>query len=47
MFSRNILFANDFGVQVSYGGAVNKISENLDGVYNSIPGFGGFTPSAS
>lgn len=47
VFSRNILFANAFGAHVSYGGAVTKISENLDGVYNTVPNFGGLTPSAA
>jgi hypothetical protein len=47
VFSRNILFANAFGVHVSFGGAVTKISDNLDGIYNTVPNFGGFTLSAS
>lgn len=47
VFSRNIVFANSFGVHVSYGGAVTKISEVLDGVYNSVPNFGGFQPSSA
>lgn len=47
VFSRNILLANAFGAHVSYGGAVTKISDNLDGVYNSVPNFGGFSPSAA
>lgn len=47
VFSRNIVFGNDFGAHVSYGGAVSKISDNLDGVYDSLGiGFGGFVPSA-
>ena len=46
VFNRNILFANAFGAQVSYGGAVTKISEMLDGVYNTVPNFGNITPSA-
>lgn len=46
VFSRNILFANAFGAHVSFGGAVTKISDALDGVYNSVPNFGGFLPSA-
>jgi hypothetical protein len=46
VFSRNILFANAFGAHVSYGGAVTKISEPLDGVYNTVPNFGNVTPSA-
>jgi hypothetical protein len=47
VFSRNLVFANAFGAHVSYGGSVTKISEVLDGVYNSVPAFGGFTPSAA
>jgi hypothetical protein len=47
VFNRNILFANPFGAQVSYGGAVTKISEMLDGVYNTVPNFGGIIPSAA
>ena len=46
VFSRNILFANAFGAHVSYGGAVTKISEPLDGVYNTVANFGNITPSA-
>jgi hypothetical protein len=47
VFSRNILFANAFGAQVSYGGAVAKISEALDGVYNTASNFGNIVPSAA
>lgn len=47
VFSRNIVLANSFGVHVSYGGAVSKISEPLDGVYDSVPNFGGFQPSSA
>lgn len=47
VFSRNIVFGNPFGIHVSYGGAVSKISENLDGFYNSVPNFGNFTPSSA
>lgn len=46
VFNRNILFANAFGVHVSYGGAVTKISEALDGVYNTVANFGNISPSA-
>ena len=46
VFSRNILFANAFGAHVTYGGAVTKISEPLDGVYNTVANFGNITPSA-
>jgi hypothetical protein len=47
VFNRNILFANAFGAHVSYGGAVTKISEKLDGVYNTVPNFGNIVPSAA
>lgn len=47
VFSRNIVFANSIGVYVSYGGAVTKISGPLDGIYNSVPNFGGFAGSAA
>jgi hypothetical protein len=47
VFGRNIIFANPFGVQISYGAAVSKISEPLDGVYQTVPNFGGFNPSAA
>ena len=46
-FSRNIVFANAFGAHVSYGASVNKISDMLDGVYNTVPNFGGLIPSAA
>jgi hypothetical protein len=46
VFSRNIVFANAFGAHVSYGAAVTKISEQLDGIYNTVPNFGGFQLSA-
>jgi len=42
-FSRNLVFANPFGVHVAYGGAVTKVSAALDGIYNSNPSF---NPSA-
>ena len=47
VFNRNILFANAFGVHVSYGAAVTKISEPLDGVYNTVANFGSFLPSSA
>ena len=40
VFSRNIVFANTIGVMVSYGGAVTKISDPLDGFYSSALNFG-------
>jgi len=48
VFGRNIVFANAFGAHISYGAAVTKISEVLDGVYNTRgPTFGGLFPSAA
>jgi hypothetical protein len=35
VYQRNIVFANSAGVFVSYGGAVTKISDELDGFYSS------------
>lgn len=46
-FGRNILLANAFGAHISYGAAVTKISEPLDGIYNTVPNFGGLIPSAA
>lgn len=46
-FGRNILFANSFGVHGSYGAQVTKISEDLDGVYNTVANFGGLIPSTA
>lgn len=37
VFSRNIAFANTWGVHLSYGGSVAKVSDMLDGVYTSAP----------
>lgn len=40
VYQRNIVMANPTGVYVSYGGAVTKISDDLDGIYNTvIPAF--------
>lgn len=47
VFSRNIVFANAYGAHVSYGGAVTKISRELDGFYASVPGFAGQPLSAA
>lgn len=47
VFSRNIVFANSFGIHVSYGGAVTKISGPLDGIYTSVPDIGSFQPSSA
>ncbi len=47
VFSRNIVFANSFGIHVSYGGAVTKISSQLDGIYNSVANLVNFEPSSA
>ena len=47
VFSRNIVFANSFGIHVSYGGAVTRISAPLDGIYTSVPSIGSFLPSSA
>jgi len=47
VFSRNIIFANSFGVHVSYGGALSKVSDPLDGLWNTVPNFGGLNPSSA
>jgi hypothetical protein len=47
VYGRNIAFVNSFGAQVSYGSAVSKISTDLDGVFNSVPNFGGLEISAA
>lgn len=43
----DIVFANAFGAHVSYGGKVTKVSEPLDGVYNTVPNFNGQQLSAA
>ena len=47
VFSRNIAFANSFGVHVSYGGAVTKVSPQLDGFFASVTSLSGFYPSSA
>lgn len=43
----NIAFANAWGAHVSFGGRAAKVSSELDGIYNTVPNFGGFVPSAA
>lgn len=43
----NIVFANAWGAHVSYGGRAAKVSPELDGIYNTVPNFGGKTPSGA
>ena len=40
LLNRDIVFANTLGVFVSYGGAVTKISDALDGFYSQGPIYG-------
>ena len=47
VFNRNLIFANSFGVHVSYGGAVTKISEMIDGVFNTSPDITNPVPSSA
>ena len=37
VFSRSIVFANTFGIHALYGGAIQKVSNPLDGIYSSVP----------
>lgn len=46
VFSRNIVFLNNFGAHISYGGAVTKISDALDGIIIE-PGISGFVQPSS
>lgn len=48
-YSRTILFANPFGVFGLYGGAVTKISKNMDNIFNNavFPAAGGVVPTSA
>lgn len=46
-FGRNVLMANSYGVHRIAGGAVTKVSEMLDGVYNSVANLGGLQISSA
>lgn len=48
-YSRTILFANPFGVFGLYGGAVTKISRNMDNIFNNavFPAAGGVVPTSA
>jgi hypothetical protein len=37
VFGGNVVFANPNGIYVSYSGAVKKVSDQLDGFYQSVP----------
>jgi hypothetical protein len=43
----NVIAANPFGIQIAYGSRVTKISDDLDGVYNTVPNFANFQPSSA
>ncbi len=50
VYSRAVVFANSFGVHAIYGGAVQKVSSKIDGLYDSVPQSfweQGFTPSSA
>lgn len=44
---QEILMANSTGIYTSAGGAFGKISEVLDGVFNTVPNFGGLQLSTA
>jgi hypothetical protein len=44
---RDLILANSFGVHVSRGAALDKVSEALDGVYASVANFGGLQLSSA
>lgn len=46
-FGRSIVFANAFGAHINFGASVNKISDPMNGVFNTVPNFAGFIPSAA
>ena len=53
VFGRSVIFANTFGVHALYGGSVKKVSDKLDGIYDSrtptgtSPAYDGLRPSAA
>lgn len=47
VYNRNIVLANNLGVYVSFGGAVVKVSDKLDGIWNTVAGFGNFKLSSA
>jgi len=46
-FGRSVIFANSFGAHINYGAAVTKVSDPLNGVYNTVPNFAGLVPSSA
>lgn len=47
LLGQDVLFANSWGAQASYGGRVTKTSEPLDGIYATVPNFNGVQLSAA
>lgn len=47
LFSRSIVFANQFGVHLCAGGSVQKISGPLDGIYLPPGSLGSFEPTSA
>ena len=53
VYSRAIVFANTYGVHAMYGGAVQKVSTPLDGIFTTVtpsgnaPSYSGLIPSAA
>jgi hypothetical protein len=47
VFGESVIFANAFGIHLGYGGRFVKISEQLDGIYNTGDNGTSFTPSAA
>lgn len=41
------IFANPYGVHAIIGGSIKKISEQMDGLFDSSPALGGFRPSSA
>ena len=46
-FGQYLVLGNPFGVHVQTGGSIEKISDMLDGVYNTVPGFAAALPSSA
>lgn len=46
VLSRSIMFANAFGVHRSDGGVITKVSDLVDGLWDSVPGFAGLLLSS-
>jgi len=47
LWGTSLIFANTWGVQISFGSTVQKISEALDGVYTTVFNFGGLALSTA